>query len=246
MKLFRNLLDLIYPPRCPVCSAFLCHEESSHEEGSPICRACLTSFLRIESPLCPVCGRFFRAGNPEDHVCEDCLRRRPFFKEARAPYLYEGGLMTAIHEFKYGAKSFLAKPLGLLLSSFARTWLATHKSLLLMPVPLHPRRLRERGFNQSLLLAREVAKDLQADLDFLSLQRVKYTKPQTGLGSEERARNVRRAFQVLRRETVKKRSIVLVDDVATTGSTLNECARALKKAGCREVFCLVLARTSTS
>jgi ComF family protein len=154
--------------------------------------------------------------------------------------------MTAIHEFKYGAKSSFAKPLGLLLSSFARTWLETDKNLLLMPVPLHPRRLRERGFNQSLLLAREVAKDLKVDLDFLSLQRIKYTKPQTELGSEERARNVRRAFQVSRRETVKKRSIVLVDDVATTGSTLNECARALKKAGCREVFCLTLARTSTS
>jgi ComF family protein len=245
MKVFRDLLDLIYPPRCPVCGAFLCDEKTSDEAGSPFCRVCLTSFLPLESPLCPVCGRSFRAGNPEDHVCENCLRRRPFFEEARAPFLYEGGLMTAIHEFKYGAKSSFAKPLGLLLSSFARTWLETDKNLLLMPVPLHPRRLRERGFNQSLLLAREVAKDLKVDLDFLSLQRIKYTKPQTELGSEERARNVRRAFQVLRRETVKKRSIVLVDDVATTGSTLNECARALKKAGCREVFCLVLARTST-
>jgi len=153
--------------------------------------------------------------------------------------------MSAIHEFKYGAKSFLAKPLGLLLSSFAGRWLQAKEGLLLMPVPLHPRRLRERGFNQSLLLSREVARALNADLDFLSLKRIKYTKPQTGLGSEERSRNVARAFQVSRREAVKGRSIVLVDDVATTGSTLNECARALKKAGCREVFCLALARTST-
>ena len=153
--------------------------------------------------------------------------------------------MTAIHEFKYGANSFLAKPLGLLLSSFAKTWLEANEDLLLMPVPLHPRRLRERGFNQSLLLARELAKGLNADLDFLSLRRIKYTKPQTELGSEERSRNVRRAFRVLGREAVKGRSIVLVDDVATTGSTLNECARALRKAGCREVSCLALARTST-
>jgi ComF family protein len=245
VKLFHNFLDLIYPPRCPVCGAFLCDEETSHEEESSFCRACCRSFLPVGSPFCPICGRPFKAGNPVDHVCEDCLRRRPFFKEARAPYIYEGSLMTAIHEFKYGAKSFLAKPLGLLLSSFAKTWLEANEGLLLMPVPLHPRRLRERGFNQSLLLAREVAKALNADLDFLSLKRIKYTKPQTGLGSEERSRNVRRAFQVLRREAVKGRRIVLVDDVATTGSTLNECARALKKAGCREVFCLTLARTST-
>ena len=213
-------------------------------EGPPFCGACFTSFLPIQSPLCPVCGRAFRAGNPADHVCEDCLRRRTFFKKARAPYLYEGALMTAIHDFKYGGKTSLAKPLGLLLASFTKTWLEPKEGLLLMPVPLHPRRLRQRGFNQSLLLAREVAEALDADLDFLSLTRIKHTKPQTELGSEERSRNVRRAFQVLKREAVKGRSVVLVDDVATTGSTLNECARALKKAGCLEVFCLVLARTS--
>ena len=245
MKLLRSLLDLIYPPRCPVCGVFLYDEKASHEEGSSFCGACLTSFLPIQSPLCPVCGRAFRVGNPANHVCEDCLRKRPFFKEARAPYLYEGRLMTAIHEFKYGGKTFLAKPLGLLLSSFTKTWLEPNEGLLMMPVPLHPRRLRQRGFNQSLLLAREVAKALNADLDFLSLKRIRYTKPQTELGSEERSRNVRRAFQVSKREVVKGRSVVLVDDVATTGSTLNECSRALKKAGCREVFCLALARTST-
>ncbi len=150
--------------------------------------------------------------------------------------------MKAIHEFKYGGKSFLAKPLGLILSDYARTWLDGRQNLHIMPVPLHPRRVRERGYNQSLLLAEGIAKSLGAEIDFLSLRRTRYTKPQTELGSEERSRNVRRAFSVHNRDKVKGKSILLVDDVATTGSTLNECARVLRKAGCREVFCLVLAR----
>jgi ComF family protein len=212
----------------------------------PLCEGCSSSFIQITSPLCPVCGRPFASGTERDHVCEDCLRKRPFFEKARAPYLYEGSLLTAIHEFKYAEKTYLARPLGLLLSSFAKTWLHGHRKLLVMPVPLHPKRLRERGFNQSLLLADRVAETLDADLDFSSLKRIRYTKPQTGLGSKERKRNVRKAFGVSSREAVKGREVLLVDDVATTGSTLNECARTLKRAGCRQVFCLVLARTSTA
>jgi ComF family protein len=212
----------------------------------PLCEGCSSSFIQITSPLCPVCGRPFASGTERDHVCEDCLRKRPFFEKARAPYLYEGSLLTAIHEFKYAEKTYLARPLGLLLSSFAKTWLHGHRKLLVMPVPLHPKRLRERGFNQSLLLADRVAETLDADLDFSSLKRIRYTKPQTGLGSKERKRNVRKAFGVSSREAVKGREVLLVDDVATTGSTLNECALTLKRAGCRQVFCLVLARTSTA
>jgi ComF family protein len=247
VNIFRNLIDLIYPPRCPICQAFL-EREKIGEMGRelPLCEGCSSSFIQITSPLCPVCGRPFAAGTERDHVCEDCLRRRPFFEKARAPYLYEGSLLTAIHEFKYAEKTYLARPLGLLLSSFAKTWLHGHRKLLVMPVPLHPKRLRERGFNQSLLLADRVAETLDADLDFSSLKRIRYTKPQTGLGSKERKRNVRKAFGVSSREAVKGREVLLVDDVATTGSTLNECARTLKRAGCRQVFCLVLARTSTA
>jgi ComF family protein len=247
VNVFRNLIDLIYPPRCPVCQAFL-EGKRAAESGRelPICEACFSSFIRITSPLCPVCGRPFAAGNENDHVCEDCLRKRPFFEKARGPYLYEGSLLNAIHEFKYGEKTYLARPLGLLLSSFARAWLHGRRNLLVMPVPLHPKRLRQRGFNQSLLLAKQVAAGLDADLDFLSLKRIRYTQPQTELGSEERKKNVRRAFAVSNREAVKGRAVLLVDDVATTGSTLNECARTLRRAGCRQVFCLVLARTSTA
>jgi len=154
--------------------------------------------------------------------------------------------MTAVHELKYGKKTYLARSFGPLLASYAATWLGDHgNALVVMPVPLHPRRLRERGFNQSLLLARHVAAKLGADLDCLSLRRTRFTQPQTGLTGEERKKNVRKAFAVAEKAAIEKRSVLLIDDVATTGSTLNECAGALKKAGVKEVLCLVLARTAT-
>jgi len=160
-----------------------------------------------------------------------------------APYLYEANLMTAIHQFKYGGKTYLADSLGPLMGSFALDWINKTDGLLIIPVPLHPKRLRERGFNQSLILARHVAAFLGAELDYLSLRRIRYTPPQTGLDSNERRKNVRRAFELPDRKLVKGRTIILVDDVSTTGNTLNECARVLKRAGSEKVFCLVLART---
>ena len=152
--------------------------------------------------------------------------------------------MEAIHQLKYAGKSHLAKSLGLLLTSFAKKWLDKTDGSLMMPVPLHPKRLRERDFNQSLLLARYAASLLGAELDFLSLRRIRYTQPQTGLKSDERRKNVRKAFRVVDRELVKGRTILLVDDVATTGNTLNECARTLKRSGAKKIFCLTLARTA--
>ncbi len=150
--------------------------------------------------------------------------------------------MKAIHLFKYGSKILLGESLGPLLARFAETRILDTGHLLTMPVPLHPRRLRERGFNQSLVLARHVAGHLQTELDFLSLRRIKYTLPQTGLGKKDRQKNVRQAFGVTDHEAIKGKTILLVDDVSTTGNTLNECAKVLRKSGCKRVLCLVLAR----
>ncbi len=189
-----------------------------------------------------MCARPFVTESGEDHLCEACLRKRPNFDAAGAPYLYDGPLMTAIHSFKYGSRSYIGDSLGPLLAQFACGWLRESGNLLTMPVPLHPKRLRERGFNQSLLLAMHVVRRLNTELDFLSLRRIRYTAPQTGLGKDERRKNVRKAFQVINPEDVKGKTVLLVDDVFTTGNTLNECARVLKKAGCEKVFCLILAR----
>ena len=244
MELFKRLIDIIYPPRCKVCGEFLGRDGlGGTARALSFCRSCYADIREIPHPRCPVCSRPFASEVKEDHLCEECIKKAPFYNAIIAPYLYEGALMTAVHRLKYGAKSSLADSLGPLLARFAETNVHDPGEFLTIPVPLHPKKLRERGFNQSLLLARHVARHLRTELDFLSLRRVKYRLPQTGLGKEERRKNVFRAFRMERPGVVKGKSVLLVDDVATTGSTLNECARVLVHAGCERVICLVLART---
>ncbi len=243
MIIFKKFIDIIYPPRCHTCQKFLWKERAEKDQQELLfCQPCFDGFSEITSPLCPVCGRPFGSGIEDDHLCEDCLRKRPLYDRAGAPYLYNGGLMTAIHQFKYRGKGYLVNSLGPLLTSFAKKWLKKKNNCLMMPVPLHPKRLRERGFNQSLLLARYMASLLGTELDFLSLRRIRYTLPQTGLKRDERRKNVRRAFELIDKQAAKDRTIILVDDVATTGNTLNECARVLRRSGAKKVFCLVLAK----
>ena len=206
--------------------------------------SCLDGFGGIASPICPRCGLPLASWVVEDHYCEDCLRRRPVFEWARAAYFYEGSVREAVHQLKFAGKRHLAGPLGGLLAAATEEYLPDSDDDLVMPVPLHPRRLRERGFNQSLLLARQVASRLGAELDYLSLRRMRYTKPQTGLKGEERRRNVRKAFGCTDHSLLKGRNVILIDDVTTTGNTLNDCARALKRAGAARVYGMALARTS--
>jgi ComF family protein len=244
MNLLSGFIDLIYPPRCQVCDQFLVRNHTGLETGSPICPSCAEGFQTLTNPHCTICARPFEAATGENHLCESCLRKRPLFRVIEAPYLYEGSLKTVIHRFKYGGRSGLAGFLGPLLASFARGHRPGAKHALVMPIPLHPRRLRERGFNQSKLLSEHVAKELSAELDFLSLKRIRYTLPQTGLGKDERRKNVQGAFRLRRSGRVSGRTVFLVDDVATTGNTLNACAKTLLKGGADKVFCLVLARTA--
>lgn len=246
MGLIKNLLNMVFPPTCLLCGEFL-WQEYAQADGIPlsICRTCFSEFRKISSPICPVCGRgFVSTTGQEDHLCEDCLRELPFYEASGAPYAYEGRMAQAISLFKYGQRSVAADSLGPLLATFARTWFEQpSEELLVMPIPLHPKRLRERGFNQSLLLARHVSRFLETGLDFRSLRRIKYTTPQTGLRGKERRKNVRGAFGIWKGRSLKGGRVLLIDDVNTTGSTLNECARVLKRAGCDKVFCLTLART---
>ncbi|MFZ0449510.1 MAG: ComF family protein [Desulfatiglandaceae bacterium] len=244
MNLLSGFIDLIYPPRCQVCNQFLIRGRTGRKPGSPICPSCTEGFRRLTHPRCIICARPFEPGAGENHLCGSCLGKRPLFQAIEAPYLYEGSLKTVIHRFKYGERSGLAGFLGPLLASFAKDRGLGAEHPLVMPIPLHPRRLRERGFNQSKLLSEHLAKELSAELDFLSLRRIRYTLPQTGLGKHERRKNVRGAFRLQDSRRVSGRTVFLVDDVATTGNTLNACAKTLLKGGVDKVLCLVLARTA--
>mgnify|MGYP002395491740 CR=1 FL=1 len=206
------------------------------------CDSCLESFVSIEAPICPICGvPFYSQGL--DHYCETCLRRPPAYDCIRALYRYEGPVSAAVHAYKFGNTIRLAGALGWAMGKYALGWLGNSPGYLAVPVPLYPRRLRKRGFNQSALLARHVARAACMGLDLYTFRRVKDTPAQSGLGKQARRRNVRGAFLVTDPAKFDGKTIVLVDDVATTGSTLHECAVVLKKAGADAVLCLVFART---
>ncbi len=239
MKIFVDFLNIIYPPRCRICGSFLRNENTA----SGICSNCANSFKTIEPPICSICGIPFISQNEDNHLCERCIQRRPFYDELRAPWLYENRIMDAVHRMKYSDKPHIAKALAPLLTAFANMWLTEASGMTIIPVPLHPQKLRQRGYNQSLFIARELAQGLNSELDFLSLRRTRNTMSQTGLNTNERRKNVKNAFEITEKKYYKDKSVILVDDVATTGSTINECAKALKKAGCKKVYGLVLART---
>lgn len=165
---------------------------------------------------------------------------------ARSIAEYNGVLLEAIHKLKYNGKTSLAKPLGLMMAEKLSSALSPHSSVLtfdlIVPIPLHKKRLKERGFNQSLLLAREVAKRHHIKMDYLNFKRVRFTEPQINLKGDERLKNVRGAFLVKDARVFKKMRILLIDDVYTTGATVMECSKVLKKAGAKDVYVLTLAR----
>ncbi len=236
-EILTGIADLIFPPRCIACGAIL-----ERHAPLPFCPPCTEGIHFIRSPLCPRCGIPFPATEGEDHLCGECLATERPYAVARAVGLYEETLLTAIHLFKYRGRIGIGEVLGGIMADFAGgQWDMTAFSLII-PVPLHRKRLRERGFNQAVILARAIAKRFSLPLDFMTLRRELFTAPQVGLGREERSANVRKAFAVRKPEKIAGRRILLVDDVATTGSTLTECASALMRAKAEAVAVLTLAR----
>jgi ComF family protein len=236
-EIMTGITDVIFPPRCIACSAIL-----EEHPPLPFCPQCKDGIRFIRSPLCPRCGIPFTAPDDVDHLCGECLVTQRPFALARAVGLYEATLLTAIHLFKYGGRIGIGKVLGGIMADFAGGIWDMTVFTAIIPVPLHRKRLQERGFNQAVVLARTIAKRFGLPLDFLTLRRQRITAPQVGLGREERSVNVRGAFTVLKPERARGKRILLVDDVYTTGSTLTECAEALLDAGVDSVAVLTLAR----
>jgi ComF family protein len=236
--LLRGALDLLYPPRCEACGRL---------RREPICADCLTAIERITPPVCEVCGDPFdplARGAPR---CRDCRGRRRAYSAARTAAYYTGPLVEAIRRFKYDCQMVLWRPLGGLmveaLANGSAAALDPDTIDVVCPVPLHPSRLRERGFNQSVLLGEVVAEAINHPLKQL-LDRTRPTRPQVDLPAESRAANVRDAFAPRLEEVVARQRVLLIDDLFTTGATLSECARALRSAGAADVRVFTLARTT--
>ena len=215
-----------------------------------ICANCSGTFMAVESPICSTCGVVFKSREGEDHDCGECLDAPKRFRIARSAGVYDKVLMAAIHCLKYKEKIQLARPLGVLLFMAFCRYCNKGNINLIVPIPLHKRKLRSRGFNTSFLFVKEwvfITKVLNEALPVIPvagdiLVRKRWTEPQTGLGRKERLQNIKNAFGVSDSSKVKGKKILLVDDVYTTGATVNECAKVLMRAGAASVDVLTLAR----
>ncbi|TFG93389.1 MAG: ComF family protein [Syntrophobacterales bacterium] len=235
-ELVSGFADMLFPEQCPTCGTAL------FGGGDFFCSDCLSTVRFTTPPQCTSCGIPFTTTQGADHLCEECILSTPPFSVARSLGLYEGALLDAIHLFKYHGKISVGEDLGRMMAQASYASLAIGDYSLIIPVPLHPKRLRERGFNQSLVLARQVSKRCSIPLDFLALRRTLHTEAQVRLSGRQRRINVRGAFEVTDRNRVEGKKIVLIDDVYTTGSTVAECSKVLMKSGAKEVAVLTLAR----
>lgn len=234
------VLGLFVPATCASCGGSL--------RGLPadrLCTACTASIDRIPEPFCSTCGmpREARPGGLFPGPCEACRAGR-HFGQARAYGVFQGLLRDVVTRFKYSGERRLGAPLGHLLLAAAQEHYTLQEYDIVVPVPLHRERLRERGFNQSFLLARPLARAARLPIVH-ALDRTVNTKSQVGLQGAARRANVRDVFSVVgrRKEAVARRRILLVDDVMTTGATVDECARVLLQAGAKKADVISLART---
>jgi len=191
-------------------------------------------------PRCEVC----RSLGPEA-LCENCLKKINYLRPSAFTHsvgIYEGILKSAIWRFKFKKRAALADPLGVLMVKYINHHLDMNEIDLVVPVPLHEKRMRERGFNQSELLSHVITKYYDVPTVSGVLFRVKETHPQFDLPPDQRRRNVRGAFELKGASLLKNRNILLVDDIYTTGSTVSECTYVLKSGGAHKVHVLTLSR----
>lgn len=228
-----SLFDMLFPPVCPVCEKAIVEED--------LCPECMNGFtaLKIASPLCTRCGVPFALASSKDHLCGRCCKSEQPYVQARSVFAYDGAVLDAIHSLKFQHNVGIAPALGRLIAHSG--CVPDEKIDLVVPVPLHPARLRQRGFNQSLLLARPLAKALCVKIDYANLKKTRSTKDQIGLDEKERAENMKGAFDS-HLKAFDGKTVLLIDDVYTTGATIRACSGALVRAGAK-VYAVTLART---
>ncbi len=275
IRIMRALREALFPTQCLACGSFFhliqaqndylpkkgLHYESlltyrnninfSMLMATFLCPSCSRGFLSIESPICNKCGIMFKSREGEDHICGECIVSPRRFRIARASGVYDQAFMEVIHCFKYKGRVQLARPLGMLLfSTLIRYWDMSSIDII-MPVPLHIKRLKKRGFNQAFLLIKDwedIARSLNFEIPYIQeadyfFIRSVWTEPQTGLGRKKRMANIKNAFSIEDSSKVFDKRILLVDDVYTTGATVDECAKILLRGGAKQVDVLTLART---
>ncbi len=230
-----GIASLLYPPVCTICGANV-------RAGEYLCDQCETKAVRIVAPFCQKCSEPFDGAITGTFTCANCAHRAIHFDAAVAAYRSRGIVRQIVHDFKYGRQIYLRHLMARwLYAALDDERLRGRRFNIIIPVPLHPTRQRERGFNQATLLAELLSAEIQIQCK-PALERIRYTTTQTALDRAGRMENLHNAFRLRKNTNVRGLRVLLIDDVLTTGSTLSECARVLKGAGAISVHAATAAR----
>ena len=227
-----RFLNILFPEFCPVCK-----NPSNCHKTAPICLACWQVISPYKGPICRKCGK--PLASDVSIICSTCIKDAPAFEWVRSFGIYEGTLREAVNLLKYKRIKRLSRLLSKLMLN-----LKIPQAHAIIPVPLFKRRLRQREFNHSALLAKHLADYTGIPLIQNCLIKVRDTRPQVGLSAKERRKNIRNAFTITDRQFLQKKDFILVDDVVTTGATVRECSMMMKKAGAKNIYVITLAHSS--
>lgn len=227
-----TFLKIFFPESCPVC-----RQPSTSHKTAPICRDCWEAIAPYRGPLCRKCGR--PLASEESIRCGDCIEEEPAFTWVRSYGIYEGTLREAVNLFKYYRIKRLSLPLSQMLFQ-----IVIPPAGAIIPVPLFKKKIRQREFNQSALLAKHLSAYTGIALILNCINRGRETMPQVGLNARERKKNVRNAFHITDGKLIEGKSVILVDDVFTTGATIRECSKMLRKAGAEDIYGVTIAHSS--
>ena len=233
MKGLKLILDLLYPKRCPIC------ENIVIPKGNLICRACYEGLPFVKEPCCAKCGK--PLGNMEKEYCYDCEKRTFHYERGYGLWTYDKQMKNSISAFKYRGKREYADFFGQQLLLRYETWIRFIGIEVIIPVPIHSKKLRTRGYNQAGILAEIVGAGTNLPVEEV-LERCINTRPQKVLDNRERIYNLQNAFRINSKKNfcVKGKKILLIDDIYTTGSTIEVCTNALLKEGAEKVYFLCL------
>lgn len=235
-KFFNKVINFILPPRCINCGKVLFEEDG-------ICIDCFQQINFISRPYCKKCGTPFHENVKTNSLCANCVKeKKPVFRLFRSVFVYDDFSKKMILSLKFLDKTENAKILGKLMFFSAKDIIEKDFDIII-PIPLHYRRILRRKYNQAGLLAKVLSKYCNKEISFTAVKRKKNNRPQVEFSGKSRIRNVKGVFEVKKKEEIKGKRILLVDDVYTTGSTMKECAKTLLKAGAKSVDFISVART---
>ena len=224
-----RIWNLIFPPRCPCCDEVM--DQKSRQRG--FCKECLPRISYVTEPVCKCCGK------PLDddvlELCEDCKARRHGFTQAKAVYVYEGPMREAMYRFKYSNRRAYAETFAFDATRRYGEWIQRKGIDLIVPVPMNRKKERQRGYNQAAVFAKRLGRDLSIPVNVRAVERSTVTTPQKELNASERRQNLKNAFKI-GKGVVKSKRVLLVDDIYTTGATMDAVSGTLLASGVQEVY----------